>query len=97
MILGLLLAVAYLGAGFNIVAVEPYLLFVRPRHKNASTAQGDKMISKSDMMADKKFCDLLATLNLEPEDFTCLLCRDNEICKFCFDPYNIHGNCLAIK
>lgn len=28
---------------------------------------------------------------------TCQDCSDNDTCEYAFDPYNTHGDCLAIK
>ena len=29
--------------------------------------------------------------------FTCFKCKDNKICAFAYDLYNLNGDCLAIK
>lgn len=34
---------------------------------------------------------------VDPESTTCHGCKDNDICKYAFDPYNINGDCLANK
>lgn len=28
---------------------------------------------------------------------TCQDCTDNDTCEYAFDPYNTHGDCLALK
>ena len=34
---------------------------------------------------------------LKCEHITCYGCESNKNCEFSFDPYNTHGECLALK
>lgn len=49
------------------------------------------------IIKDEALQEMLESYNLEITDFTCLNCGVKTVCEYSFDPYNIHGDCLALK
>ncbi len=43
------------------------------------------------------FKNVCEEYHISREDFTCEECEGQFVCEFSFDPYNVHGDCLALK
>lgn len=59
----------------------------------------DKHLKKEWLIKDAIGCELTQSTNPQEaeREFTCHGCQDEPECRYAWDAYNLHGDCLASK
>ena len=63
---------------------------------NYPKALHERLMEYSKLL-DDYFVNKFQQRSIRKEEITCLTCDSRALCKYAWDEYNTHGDCLAIK